>query len=131
MGISIGGTEHELSVEEIELVMEPLPGYEVEAESGHAVALSVELDAELISEGFAREIVRAVQNARKGAGFEVTDRIVLDLSGDDELIEAAQQHLDHIAAETLAETIGWDPSGEVEEVSIDGRELSLAVRRSS
>ena len=130
VGISVDGTEHELEPEEIEMVMEPLPGYEVEAEAGHAVALSTELDDELVSEGLAREIVRAVQNARKESGFEVTDRIELDLGGDPELIAAAERHVDHIAGETLSSAVGWDPGTDSEIVSIDGRELKLAVRRS-
>ena len=56
------------SAEEISLVMEPLEGYQVEAEAGHAVALQLELDEELRREGLAREIVHAVQNARSDAG---------------------------------------------------------------
>ena len=59
------------------LALQPLEGYEVEAEAGHAVALQLELDDELRREGLAREIVHAVQNARKEAGLEITDRIEL------------------------------------------------------
>ena len=65
------------AADDITLVMEPLEGYQVEAEAGHAVALALELDDELRREGLAREIVHAVQNARKEAGLEVTDRIEL------------------------------------------------------
>ena len=74
------------------LVMQPLEGYEVEAEAGRAVALALELDDELRREGLAREIVHAVQNARKQAGLEVSDRIALPLGGDEELLEAARAH---------------------------------------
>ena len=55
--------------------MQPLEGYQVEREAGRAVALALELDDELIREGLAREVVHAVQNARKDAGLEITDRI--------------------------------------------------------
>ena len=129
VGISVEGSEHELVPEDIELVMEPLEGYEVEASSGHAVALSVELDDELISEGLAREVVRAVQNARKEAGFEVSDRISLEIGGDAEIVAAARQHADYISAETLSEEIGWDPGSDSTAVSIEDRELLLAVQR--
>ena len=55
--------------------MKPLEGYQVEREGSHAVALELEIDDELRAEGWARDIVRAVQNARQDAGLEVSDRI--------------------------------------------------------
>ena len=75
VGIAVDGDEHTLGPDEITLALQPLEGYEVEAEAGHAVALQLELDDELRREGLAREIVHAVQNARKAAGLEITDRI--------------------------------------------------------
>ena len=80
IGITIDGTDHTLGPEDMALVMEPLDGYQVESEAGRAVALALELDDDLIREGLAREVVRAVQNARKEAGLEITDRIELALS---------------------------------------------------
>jgi isoleucyl-tRNA synthetase len=53
------------------LAMQPLDGYQLEREGSHAVALELELDDELRREGLAREVVHAVQNARKAAGLEV------------------------------------------------------------
>ncbi|MFM9042897.1 MAG: DUF5915 domain-containing protein, partial [bacterium] len=123
------GKEHELLAEERDLAMAPQDGYEVEASSGHAVALSVELDDEVLSEGQAREIVRAVQNARKVAGFEVSDRIKLDLGGDEDLIAAAREHTDYITSETLSEEIGWSPGASSTTVKIEDRELVLEVQR--
>jgi isoleucyl-tRNA synthetase len=92
IGINVDGDEHTISPEEVSLALQPLDGYEVEAEAGHAVALQLELDDELRREGMAREIVHAVQNARKGAGLDISDRIELSLDGDDELIAAAREH---------------------------------------
>ena len=86
-------------------MMQPLEGYEVEAEAGRAVALALELDDELRREGLAREIVHAVQNARKQAGLDVSDRIALTLGGDDGLVEAARAHEAYIAGETLATSV--------------------------
>ena len=62
--------------------MKPLEGYQVEREGSHAVALEMEIDESLRVEGWARDIVRAVQNARQAAGLEVSDRILLTLDGD-------------------------------------------------
>ena len=55
--------------------MKPLEGYQVEREGSHAVALEIEIDEPLRVEGWARDIVRAVQNARQAAGLQVSDRI--------------------------------------------------------
>ena len=64
-------------------------GYSVEREGAHAVALDLAIDDELREEGYAREIVHAVQSARKAAGLEVEDRIELALDGDPALLGAA------------------------------------------
>src|SRR6185437_15344721 len=111
--------------------MRPLDGYRVEAESGRAVALALELDDELLREGLAREIVHAVQNARRDAGLEVTDRIALGLGGNPELLDAARAHEAYLAGETLATAIAYDGAGEMARAEIDGRELLLAIERSS
>ena len=91
--------------------MRPLDGYEVEAEAGRAVALALEIDDELRREGLAREIVHAIQAARKDAGLDVSDRIALTLGGDDALLEAARAHEGYVAGETLATSVAYDGGG--------------------
>jgi isoleucyl-tRNA synthetase len=110
--------------------MEPLEGYEVEAEAGHAVALALELDDELRREGLAREIVHAVQNARKQAGLEVSDRIELGLGGDEELLAAAKAHEPYVSGETLASSVAYGTENGAAVTSIEGRELRISVRAS-
>ncbi|MFL5872396.1 MAG: isoleucine--tRNA ligase [Solirubrobacterales bacterium] len=129
VGIAIDGTDHSLGADDVTLALEPLEGYEVEAEAGHAVALQLELDDDLRREGLAREIVHAVQNARKAAGLEITDRITLALHGDLELIEAAQAHEGYLAGEVLAVTVNYDSLIEAAAAKIDGRDLSIGVSR--
>jgi isoleucyl-tRNA synthetase len=129
VGIQVGGKDHTLGADDLNLVMEPLEGYEVEAEAGHAVALELDLDDELRREGLAREVVRAVQEARKQAGLEVSDRISLELGGDDELLEAAREHESYIAGETLATSVGYRADGAGEKATIEGRELRIAVSK--
>ena len=77
IGIAVGGREHTLSAEDVILTMKAPEGYSVEREGAHAVALDLAIDDDLREEGRAREIVHAVQNARKTAGLEVEDRIEL------------------------------------------------------
>jgi isoleucyl-tRNA synthetase len=128
IGIAIDGTDHSLGAEDITLALQPLEGYEVEAEAGHAVALALELDDDLRREGLAREIVHAVQNARKAAGLEITDRIDLTLAGDPDLLEAAQAHQDYLAGEVLATSVSYD-GADGAPAKIDGRDLNITVTR--
>jgi isoleucyl-tRNA synthetase len=128
VGINVDGDEHALGPDELTLALQPLEGYEVEAEAGHAVALQLELDDELRQEGLAREIVHAVQNARKAAGLEITDRIELSLGGDEELLAAARAHEPYLTGEVLATSIAYD-AGEGAETKIDGQDLRIALTR--
>jgi isoleucyl-tRNA synthetase len=128
VGINVEGDEHTLGPEEITLALQPLDGYEVEAEAGHAVALQLELDDELRQEGLAREIVHAVQNARKAAGLEITDRIFLSLGGAPELLAAAQAYEPYVTGEVLATAVAYDGT-DGPSTTIDGHELTIAVTR--
>jgi isoleucyl-tRNA synthetase len=108
--------------------MQPLDGYQLEREGSHAVALELELDDELRREGLAREIVHAVQAARKGAGLQVEDRIELTLGGDEELLAAARAFEDYLARETLAVAVAFDGAGGGD-ATIEGKPLAIAVAR--
>jgi isoleucyl-tRNA synthetase len=129
IGIAIDGADHSLGPDDITLALQPLEGYEVEAEAGHAVALQLELDDDLRREGLAREIVHAVQIARKDAGLEITDRIALTLAGDADLLAAAQAHQDYLANEVLATSVAYDGTANGAPAKIDGRGLKIGVFR--
>jgi isoleucyl-tRNA synthetase len=129
VGLAIDGEEHALSLEDVQMVLQPLEGYQVERAGTHAVALNLELDQELVREGLAREVVRAVQNARKSAGLNVEDRIALGLAGDDELVLAARAHEDYVTGEVLATSVTYDGDADGEPADIRGRELRIAVER--
>ena len=129
VGISVEGDEHVLGPDDLTLALQPLDGYEVEAGAGHAVALALELDEELRREGLAREIVHAVQIARKEAGLEITDRIALSLGGDEDLLDAARAHEPYLAGEVLATSVAYDASDGAG-AKIDSHRLTIAVTRS-
>jgi isoleucyl-tRNA synthetase len=100
----------------------------VQREGMHAIALDIELDDALRSEGVVREIVRAVQNARQSADFVVTDRITLTLDGHPGLLEAVRAHEEFLAGETLATSVVYcDLDSAVVPVMIDGRPLKIKV----
>ena len=128
VAISVDGKDHELMAEDLQVSMKPLEGYQLEREGSHAVALELEIDNELRVEGWAREMVRAVQLARQEAGLEITDRILLTLDGDQRLLDAARTHQSYIAGETLALEISYEAlDDDLEPVTIDGLELWIAV----
>jgi isoleucyl-tRNA synthetase len=129
VGISIDGHEHTLDPDDLQLVMEPLEGYEVESDAGRAVALALALDDDLRREGLAREVVHAVQNARKEAGLEITDRISLTLGGDEALLEAARAHEGYVTGEVLATSIDYEDGDVAAEAAIEGRTLAIGVER--
>jgi isoleucyl-tRNA synthetase len=121
MGIAVGGREHTLTELDVILTMKAPEGYSVEREGAHAVALDLAIDDSLMREGRSREIVHAVQNARKSAGLEVENRIELILSGDPALIEAAREHETYVSGETLAVSLSL---GEGDSAAMDYREQS-------
>ncbi len=141
LGISVGGREHTLTAEDVILTMRAPEGYSVERDGTHAVALDLTIDDDLRREGRAREIVHAVQSARKSAGLAVEDRIVLALSGDPALLDAGASHRDYLVGETLAVALhlgDGPPPAEMaspaemdytEQTEIDGLELQIALRR--
>jgi isoleucyl-tRNA synthetase len=84
----------------------PLPGGE------GVVVLDTDVTPELVAEGLARDVVRVVQQARREAGLEVSDRIRLTLSAGPEVTAAVEAHRDFVAQETLAVTVEFAPLGE-------------------
>jgi isoleucyl-tRNA synthetase len=128
VGVSIDGHDHQLDGDDLLLAMRPLDGYQLEREGSHAVALELELDEELRREGLAREVVHAVQNARKAAGLAVEDRIELTLGGDDELLDAARAHEGYVTGEVLAVAVRYDGDGTGESATIEGRRLGIGVK---
>ncbi len=127
VGVSVAGGDHGLAAEDLIVAIKPLAGYQVEREGSHAVALELELDEELRIEGRAREIVHAVQAARRDAGLQVSDRIVLSLDGDEVLMDAARAHQGYVAGETLAVQVGYEPLAGVKPGRVDGCELRVGV----
>ena len=102
-------------------------GFAVAAEGGYMAALDIEISDELRLEGYAREIVNRVQNLRKKSGFEVSQRIRLDLDGSDEIVAAARAHESHIASEVLANEVRIEGAEASEAFAIDELEVRIAV----
>ena len=113
------------SLLEVLLTERPRDGWSVVNEQGETVALDLELTPELVRAGRAREVIRVVQEARKSAGLDVSDRILLRLAAGAELLEAIREHADLISDEVLAVDL---QHGDVEDPTAEEPELGLTVK---
>lgn len=105
VAVEINGESLSVSKDDVEILSEQISGWIVESESGVTVAVDTYLTPELISEGLAREFVNRIQNMRKDAGFQVTDKINIAFSGNSDFKTAINSFTKYIAVETLAEKI--------------------------
>ncbi len=130
IGVFIDGHDHTLGPGDLLLALAPLQDYQLEREGSHAVALELSIDDGLRREGLAREIVHAVQLARREAGLDISDRIDLGLDGDATLLEAARAHEAYLTGEVLAVSVEYTANGGAgSTASIEGRELQISVVR--
>ncbi|NQU63534.1 MAG: class I tRNA ligase family protein, partial [SAR324 cluster bacterium] len=103
--LSLDGEVFEIGVEEIFIERHQKEGIVTESEGDVTVALDIQLDDNLIAEGFSREFVNKVQQTRKEMDLEVVDRIEIAFHAGDVLKNAIEKHLDYIKSETLANTL--------------------------
>jgi isoleucyl-tRNA synthetase len=118
--IEAGGETLTLGGDDVLIETHSAEGYACAEDGGYLTALDTTLTDDLISEGLAREIVRSIQDARKQAGLEVSDRIVLGVSGSGSVEAAVGQHRDYIMSETLATS--WE-TGQGDALYSDTRDI--------
>ncbi len=121
-----------LDSESLEIIRTGLEGWQVETERGLSVAVDTEMSVELIQEGMSREFINRVQNMRKEADFEVTDRITIGLTAADDLKEAVVSMSEYIKQETLAEElqlIDLEVSDFIKTWEIGDSECTISIRR--
>jgi isoleucyl-tRNA synthetase len=132
--IILDGEEVTLSRDELDVRVESRAGFAFAQDGPYGVALDTELTPELVAEGVAREVVRAVQDLRKASGLAVEDRIELWLhAGEEGLATALSAHQSFIASEVLATSVhlGDAPEGAAtDEVTLDGGTVVVALRPS-
>jgi len=100
--VPVDGEDVEVLPDEVIVSERPREGWSVVNEQGETVALDLELTPDLVRAGLAREVVRLVQEARKNAGFDVTDRVTLTWQAEGETAEAMRQYGALVAGEVLA-----------------------------
>ncbi len=122
--VEVGG--YTLGPDEIELRTRPREGFAVADEGGLAVAVDTELDDELADEGLARELIHFIQGERKSAGFEVADRIRIELAPNDRLRRVLERFGRDIESETLCSEIS-EP-GDVSGAQFEADDCVATVR---
>ena len=102
LDIELDGTVYGIQPDEVEVRANAHSGFTVATEGANIAALQTDLTPELINEGLARDFVRLVQDLRKSAGFDISDRIKLCYQAEGQMAEAIKENADYIANETLA-----------------------------
>ena len=98
-------------------------------EGSLTIALDSEMTEELLQEGMVRDIVRSVQNMRKDRGLDVSDRIILSISGHYKVKEAVEAFQDYLAAETLTEKWQWSEAVDSEKVDCGEEECFISLEK--
>jgi isoleucyl-tRNA synthetase len=129
--IAVGGGSVAIAREDVEIMREDIQGWLVESDGGLTVALDTELTEDLIAEGSAREFVSRVQNMRKDAGFEVTDRIAIHYSASPAMGRTLLTMKGYITAETLAAEMneGFRDGEFASTIDINGEEIRVGIER--
>jgi len=105
LDIDCNGKIITLQREDVEITSQDIEGWLVANEGKITVALDVTITEPLREEGIARELVNRIQNLRKDSGFEVTDRITVQIQNDQNIEQAINNNLDYIKTETLTDNL--------------------------
>ena len=132
MVVPVNGVDYTIGKEDVEVLHEDLKGWMVESDGSLTVALDTELDDDLIEEGLAREFVNRVQNMRKDAGLEVTDRIRIYYRSSERLTKALLRLAVYVQQETLATVISGTPPATLTlvDADINGEAASIGIEKS-
>jgi isoleucyl-tRNA synthetase len=128
--LQIGSKEVILTRDDVEIISEDIPDWQVANEGKLTVALDVTVTDELRYEGIAREFVNRIQNIRKESGFDVTDKITVLIENHELISKAVDRHADYIGSQTLATKVAVVSdfaNGNVREVEIDDMIIKVSV----
>ena len=129
---TFNGSVVDLTLEDVEIISEDIPGWQVANDGRLTVALDVTVTDELRYEGIAREFVNRIQNIRKESGFDVTDKITVLIEDHDFIRGAIEKHSSYIASQTLATSVSVVPSvtgSNLREVDIDEVLVKVSVNK--
>ena len=130
--LDLGGEQINVTPADFEITSEDMPGWLVTSEGKLTVALDITVTPELRREGVARELINRIQNIRKDSGFEVTDKIVVEIEAKESVVEAVAEFGKYIGGQTLAVDVhtAAEPKGEVVvDSDVNDEPLKIAVTR--
>ena len=127
--LDLGGTPAEIEAGEVEIYSEDIPGWVVANEGVLTVALDVTVTEELRREGIARELVSKIQNIRKSIGFEISDRIAVTISSNENTDAAIEEHKAYICNQVLADSLTIAEVAEGTALEFDGFTLQATVEK--
>ncbi len=128
--IQVDGTSIPLLINEVDIIAEDIPGWSVAVKGNLTVALDISLSEALLKEGNARELVNRVQNIRKEANFELTDKILLQIVDNPNMKDSINEFSAYICREILATQIDWVSSlEEGVDIEINDQKLRILVRQ--
>ena len=123
---------HDLAPDDFLVEMRESEGYAVASEAGYTVAIATAVTPELADEGVARELVRHIQDLRREADFELSDRITTWCAGDETIARVLAAHGDYVQGETLSVELFTEPppaDAQRTAFTLDGVEVVVGVRR--
>ncbi len=103
--LDLEGEKITVSLEDVEILSEDIPGWLVSSEGALTIALDVTISEDLKKEGIAREFVNRIQNLRKDSNFDVTDKINIEIQKHKAINDAVLAYEEYISSQTLAKTI--------------------------
>ncbi|HEX7535021.1 MAG TPA: DUF5915 domain-containing protein [Syntrophales bacterium] len=130
--LTINGQPIVLTTEDVEIISEDIPGWQVANEGKLTVALDTTVSDDLRYEGIAREFVNRIQNMRKENGYDVTDKITVQIEDLEFVREAVKRHASYIASQTLATEVKLTndfAKEDVRDVEIDEVVVKVVVRK--
>ena len=129
LSFTFDGTPVTLTRDDLLIEMTQADGFEAVSDKGITVVIDKHLTPELLEEGLVRELVSKVQNMRKDSGFEVTDHIVLSVSGNDRVADVVKKNEAMIAEDTLADRVIYTAGDDAREWSLNGEKVFLSVKK--
>ena len=127
--LHIEGEPITVEVADVEIINEDIPGWLVANEGKLTVALEVEVTEELRREGIARELVNRIQNIRKSSGFEITDKIIVTLSRNEQTDAAVEAYKSYICTQIQANNLTLAEAVEGVEIDFDDFKLMVNVEK--
>ncbi|GHT72481.1 isoleucine--tRNA ligase [Bacteroidia bacterium] len=127
--LSVAGQMTEITMQDVEIISEDIPGWLVANEGNLTVALDITITGELKKEGIARELVNRIQNIRKSNGYEIVDKIKVTLQSDNRINEAVEEYKQYIANQVLANRLIITDLTDGIELDLDDFKLFVKVEK--